>query len=101
MNSTYFMIPLADVPATPSYQLWYAVKEPPDLTWTTERPALTSETESTWVVGVVTNDEVPKSATFAWPNGTKTTQPPRMTIEPGTSIEDFQTQFNSCLSVRG
>jgi hypothetical protein len=94
---TYFMIPFDAVPANPSYPVWYAVKSPPNITWSTECP--NPPPDSTWVVGRVC-DEAPAGMTIIARSG-KPSPPPVGNVFGDTTDSDFHTKFEASLNTRG
>jgi hypothetical protein len=100
---TYFLISYANVPATPTYLVWYSVwhkGESPCLTWTDVRPAAPAEDVPTWVIGCVENATAPANSVIAW-SGAKCIPPPAMDIATTATPGELQAMLSEMMSVRG
>jgi hypothetical protein len=87
---TYFTIPFNSVPATVTYDVWFAIWSPaqPGVTWSTVRPAATPDFVAPWVVGATKNSPPPPEATTVIiPESSKCIPPPPLALMPPTTSQ--------------
>jgi hypothetical protein len=91
-NQKYFTIPFEDVPANPSYTVWFA-------TWSRERPLLEPGMNPPLVVGVTSDSTLPAGA-FLLGGGSKDPQPPPPPPPPMSfNPSDYQRSVSEWLEV--
>jgi hypothetical protein len=100
----YLTMPIASVPANPTSppyeKIWFATwsATQPDITWSQDRPAASSDATSSWAVGVCVVEVVgtgkpPVGATVILESG-KCVDPPPLKLSPKTtSMSDFQAEL--------
>jgi len=89
----YFVIPFEDVPANPSYTVWYA-------TWSEKRPTEPGKNQFPMVVGVTTEANLPAGAVLLG-DGLKDPPPPPPPPPSLTSTpSDYLTSCSLWLSAR-
>src|SRR5262245_59900383 len=68
-NYKYFLIPFENVPATPTYTVWFA-------TWTRDRPVIEPGMNPPMVVGVIADDKALPPGASRMGGGSKDPPPP-------------------------
>jgi hypothetical protein len=88
----YFTIPIASVPASPPYTVWFATWSAAQsrYEWSQTRPAgAATGTTTTWVCGATENG-VPAGATVIIPASAKCIDPPPLLVPRNASEIEFR-----------
>jgi hypothetical protein len=84
----YFRIPFANVPANPTYTVWFA-------SWSTERPTVEPGMPDPYTIGVTKDAQLPPGATLI-ATSTKDPPPPPPALVTGTPSE-YEAAFDKSL----
>ncbi len=90
-GSKYFVIPFEDVPASPSYPVWYA-------TWSTVRPTLEPGASAPLVVGA-TMDQLPPGAILLGSGDKDPPTPPPPPLPEAVSVSEYQRSIETWLAL--
>lgn len=86
----YFEVPFANVPAKPTYTVWYA-------SWSTERPVIEPGMLPPVVIGMTTGELPPNATLLAAPRDVKNPPPTPPPLAP-TGMDEFRRAFGAWLS---
>jgi hypothetical protein len=86
-SNKYFMIPFENVPASPTYTVWFA-------TWSQDRPVLEPNMNPPMVVGVTSDETLPTGAVLL---GDGSKDPPPPPPPPPPLGLDYEASFTTWL----
>lgn len=92
----YFTIPIASVPDSPPYTVWFATWSADQYVWSRTRPA-PGGTTTTWVCGA-TESRAPCGATIIVDSTIKCIDPPPLTVPIDVSETDFRAALQQQLT---